>query len=175
MIGAVVGASITTKIGMKLTFSIGFIFLSMMVFCQILTAWRAQQNENGNQDGGHFFTSKRFVVPFLFISHIIAGFGQAIIWVAHGEYISLCATDETKGFFFALFWAFYMGSEIFGNLTGALIITRASGPVFFLIMGLIMLITVFGYIFLKQPKKIAANGVVHDYDEAGHERESFVQ
>lgn len=110
MIGAILGASIASKIGMKLTFGIGFVCLSMMVFCQILTAWRAQKNQKDNQDGSSFLTSKAFVIPTLFICHIISGFGQAIIWIAQGEYISECGTEETHGFFFALFWAFYMAS-----------------------------------------------------------------
>ena len=45
-----------------------------------------------------------------------------------------------------------MASQIFGNFAGAIIITRASGPIFFLIMGLIMLFSVTGYVFVKHPK-----------------------
>lgn len=30
--------------------------------------------------------------------------------------MSDCATEETKGFFFSYFWAFYMSSQIFGSL-----------------------------------------------------------
>ena len=119
----------------------------------------------------------------MYITNIISGFGQAIIWVAQGEYISLCATEETKGFFFALFWAFYMASQIFGNFAGAIIITRASGPIFFLIMGLIMLLSVTGYIFVKHPKEDEIKFVKNDDNEeeqlvVGHHQEhqeSFMQ
>lgn len=110
MIGAVLGASITSKIGLKQTFVVGFVCLSLMIFGQMLMAWRAEKNKNDNQDDSSFLTSKRFVVAFLYFTNIISGFGQAIIWVAQGEYVSLCANEYTKGFFFALFWAFYMGS-----------------------------------------------------------------
>lgn len=41
---------------------------------------------------------------------MIVGFGMGVLWVAQGEYVSLCATEETKGFYFAHFWAFYMSS-----------------------------------------------------------------
>lgn len=58
------------------------------------------------------------------------------------------------GFFFAYFWAFYMAAEIFGNLTGAIIITKASGPAFFIIMGVIMIIDVVGFKFLKLPTNV---------------------
>lgn len=153
MIGAILGASIASKIGLKVTFGLGFIGLSMLVFGQILPAWRAEINIHDNQDDSHFLTSKQFVIPVLFVGSITSGFGQAIIWVAQGEYISECANEETKGFFFALFWAFYMASQIFGNLTGALIITHASGPSFFLIMGMIMLFSVIGFFFIRKPYK----------------------
>lgn len=82
MIGAIMGASITSKIGLKQTFVVGFICLSLMVFGQMLTAWRAEKNENDNQDDSNFLTSRSFVVSFLYFTNIISGFGQAIIWVA---------------------------------------------------------------------------------------------
>lgn len=41
MFGALLGASIASKMGMKLTFGVGFVLLSMLVFGQILPAWRA--------------------------------------------------------------------------------------------------------------------------------------
>ena len=93
MMGAILGASITSKIGLKQTFVVGFVCLSLMVFGQMLMAWRAEKNKNDNQDDASFLTSKKFVVAFLYITNIISGFGQAIIWVAQGEYISLCATE----------------------------------------------------------------------------------
>lgn len=111
-------------------------------------------------------------MPILYIGSITSGFGQAIIWIAQGEYVSLCANEETKGFFFALFWAFYMGSQIFGNLTGALIITKASGPSFFLIMGIIMLISVIGFYFLKHPHKFE---VVESGSENIEEPQTFTE
>lgn len=43
----------------------------------------------------------------LFIS-AVSGFFGSLLWVAEGAYISECATDATKGFFFSYFWAWYM-------------------------------------------------------------------
>lgn len=46
-----------------------------------------------------------------------------------------------------------------------MIITRASGPIFFLIMGMIMLISVFGYVFLKHPNKDENPKAINEEEE----------
>jgi hypothetical protein len=71
-----------------------------------------------------------------------------LLWVAQGEYVSNCASESTKGFYFGHFWALYMSAQIFGNLTGALLISKTSGIWFFLIMGIIMMFPVFGFLLL---------------------------
>jgi hypothetical protein len=45
-----------------------------------------------------------------------------------------------------------MSAQIFGNLTGALLISKTSGIWFFLIMGIIMMFPVFGFLLLKKPQ-----------------------
>lgn len=41
----------------------------------------------------------------LYIGSFMTGFGVAIIAVVQGEYISSCATERTKGFYFGYFLA----------------------------------------------------------------------
>ena len=55
-----------------------------------------------------------------------------------------------------------MAAEIVGNLTGAIIITKASGPSFFIIMGVIMVVDVIGFFFMKLPDR---------HESEGHEEE----
>jgi hypothetical protein len=43
MIFSAIGASIASSLGLKGAFVTGFFLLSVMVFSQILTVWRAQQ------------------------------------------------------------------------------------------------------------------------------------
>jgi phosphate transport system ATP-binding protein len=57
-----------------------------------------------------FFLSDGFVYPVIILTTFINGFGQGIAQPASGKFISDCATEKSKGFFFAYFWAFYMGS-----------------------------------------------------------------
>lgn len=69
--------------------------------------------------------------------------------------MSKCATDDSQGFYFGLFWCIYMSSQIFGNLIGSEIITKTFGPTFFIIMGLIIIVVMFVLLFLRMPKKFA--------------------
>jgi hypothetical protein len=65
--------------------------------------------------------------------------------------MSLCASQETKGFYFGYFWALYQSAQIFGNLIGAFLVKYTSGTLFFLIMSLIMVIPVFLFLTLNIP------------------------
>lgn len=89
----------------------------------------------------------------MYVGNTIVGFGAALIWVAQGEFISICANEETKGFYFGHFWALYMSAEIFGNLIGGLIIQSTSGVLFFVIMGIIMIFPTIGFLTIRIPQK----------------------
>jgi hypothetical protein len=76
-------------------------------------AEKAELNLNPDKDQSafmKFLTSQNVCITICFIGSILAGFGQAVLWVAQGEYMSSCATEETKGFFFGYFWVWYMAS-----------------------------------------------------------------
>lgn len=46
----------------------------------------------------------------------------------------------------------YMSSQILGNWIGSELILDASGPSFFLIMGAIMVLAIFGFLFIEKPE-----------------------
>ena len=91
------------------------------------------------------------MVIILCMISIISGLGQAIVWVASGEYMSLCANKNTKGFYYGYFWVFYMSSQIFGNYIGALTIEETTGPYFFANLLVLMLIVTPCFYLLKDP------------------------
>ena len=66
--------------------------------------------------------------------------------------MSLCATKETEGFYFGYFWSIYMTSQVFGNWIGSIIILKTSGPIFFLIMWLIMISSLFAFCYVIIPE-----------------------
>jgi MFS family permease len=53
---------------------------------------------------------------------MLNGFGAGILWTAQGEYVTECATEETKGFYFSYFFIIFMISQIIGNLVAAFVL-----------------------------------------------------
>jgi len=86
----------------------------------ILLIFPAMKSENLHSD--NFFLSTGFVYTVILLASLLNGFGQGVSQPSSGTYISDCATERTKGFFFALFWSFYMGSQVFGNLIAAFVL-----------------------------------------------------
>ena len=71
----------------------------------------------------------------LFAGAAVSGFGSATLMVAQGEYSALCATKKTEGFYFGYFWLWYMASQSAGPIIGSYLITKVTGPIFYLVMG----------------------------------------
>jgi MFS family permease len=112
MVGAVISSAFSARYGIKATLVVGFLFLSSIVASNILSSWRAN-NEEATPDQSavyNFLANRNLVITVLIVSSALSGFGQAIVWVAEGEYMSLCATESTKGFYFGYFWSWYMAS-----------------------------------------------------------------
>lgn len=113
MIGSIVSAAILDKLSQRTTFLVGGLNLSLFVLCQVVPAERAYlQNDPDKEQSAlmKFLTYDNVCITICFAGSILAGFGQAILWVAQGEYMSCCATAETEGFFFGYFWVWYMSS-----------------------------------------------------------------
>ena len=99
------------------------------------------------------FTNKTFVSTALILTSATSGFGQALMWVGLGQYITLCATPDTLGYYFGLNYTICSSSFIFGNLFNAYMINKVTGPSFFLINGLMMIFISLGYCFLIVPEE----------------------
>ena len=95
--------------------------------------------------------SPEFITPLIFTLSVANGLGQAVQWVGQGKYLSDCATEGTKGFFFSLFWAFYMASQIVGNLVAALSVSQLKQQYLFVIMASISFVSFVCCLFLKAP------------------------
>jgi len=83
-----------------------------------------------------------------------SGLGQALLWIAQGEYIGMCATERTQGFYFGFFWGTFNISQAVGNLIGGELLTKVSGAQFFLIMGLAMVAASLFFACLRDPTPI---------------------
>ena len=95
----------------------------MVAFCQVVSAWKAATDgQDDHTDFQKFLFNNNVMITILILGSVFAGFGQAIIWVAQGEYMSLCATESTSGFYMGYFWTLYMSSQICGNALGSVLI-----------------------------------------------------
>ena len=66
--------------------------------------------------------TKTTLIAIILLSAGVNGFGAAVLWVSQGKYISQCAIAQNKGIFNGIFWAFYMSSNVLGNLMGAFVL-----------------------------------------------------
>lgn len=102
-------------------------------------------------DSDSFWLSKGFVYSIIFLTSLLNGLGEGVSQPASGTYISDCAVESNKGFYFAFFWAYYMGSQIFGNLIAAFVLGNLDQRYYVLIMVGLTFIACFMFFFLKAP------------------------
>lgn len=105
--------------------------------------------EQPNNDNWYFSTG--FTYPVIMVISIINGLGQGAAESAQGKYIADCATEKTKGFFFSYFWAFYMGSQIVGNIITAFVLGDIGQVSYVVIMLVFTTVSAFALFFLKAP------------------------
>ncbi|CDW81164.1 major facilitator superfamily protein [Stylonychia lemnae] len=117
------------------------------IICLILPALNTDNKADNN-----FFFSQSFVTILTIYVSFLNGFGGGINQPASGKYISDCATENTKGFFFAFFWSFYMGSQVIGNIISAFALGYFEQYYYVLIMAIICFCSGMLLFFLKQPE-----------------------
>lgn len=120
-----------------------------------------------NLKSTNFFLSNGFVYTVILLGSMSNGFGQGISQPSSGTYISECATERTKGFFFAFYWAFYMGSQVFGNLIAAFVLGELDQKYFVLVMAVIGISASILLFFLKPPT------VQHMHDHHFHKSDDL--
>jgi hypothetical protein len=104
-----------------------------------------------NPESTSFFYSPGFIWVITLFTTFVNGFGQGIAQPASGTFISDCATERSKGFFFAFFWAFYMGSQVVGSLISGVIFSNIPFYWYSIIMFIILVLATIYMFFLKMP------------------------
>ena len=115
-VGSVFSTVIMNKIGSIKCMAFGSLFNLPWILSLALAGLRHDYNGDGPRP---FYLATSFITFVVMLLSILNGLGQAIQWVGQGKYISDCATEETKGFFFSYFWALFMSSQILGGLIAA--------------------------------------------------------
>jgi hypothetical protein len=80
--------------------------LSVLGFAMIFLAWVSTYPDEEHVG----IKSHSAMAVSCILSSALSGIGQSLIWVGQGEYISLCATEKTSGFYFGYFWVYYMSA-----------------------------------------------------------------
>jgi MFS family permease len=101
-IGCIISTSVLDKIGTKISLALGAISSSFWIAGNVFAAWKHQGPTSDS-----FVYSEWFVYSLLLILAAFNGITLAFLWVAQGNYISECATEATRGFYFSYFWAYY--------------------------------------------------------------------
>ncbi len=104
-IAAFLSSALVEKIGLYKVFVIGSFFHFTFVLVSILPAVHFDYPNNDS-----WFVTTSTIKAFLIIAALLNGFGAGILWCALGTYMAESATSKTKGYFFGLFWLFYMAS-----------------------------------------------------------------
>ena len=98
-------SGIVNKLGIKTSLVVGALFNSSWVLQSLIPAEKFYHPDSDNWAYGETF----YYVVNMIIS-AASGFMGALLWVAEGKFISECASEETKGFYFSYFWMFYRQS-----------------------------------------------------------------
>jgi MFS family permease len=146
--GSVFCVWIIMKIGAEKSMA-RFALLNMpFLVCLLLPAYKSIKEY---READPFWLSDGMVYPVIILTSIINGFAMGIVQPASGNYVADCATEENKGFYFAFFWSFYMGSQIFGSLIAAFVLGNFDQRYYVLLMLGIALGSALLLFLLKEP------------------------
>jgi hypothetical protein len=108
--------AIVNKIGnIKVSLSLGAFCYSFWVLCFILPSFYHQWIDDPEKLK-RWYMNKGLITFLTFFTAAINGAGAGILWTSQGKYISECACEQNQGFYMGYFWAFFMSSQIIGNV-----------------------------------------------------------
>ena len=95
-----------------------------------------------------------YIYSAMVVSSILNGIGNALMWVSQAKYFADCATKDTKGFYFSIFWTSVSTSQIFGYLISSRIILYFDSIVeLFMVMMVLALFAVLFFFNLQEPEQ----------------------
>ena len=143
-------SGIVNSLGAKWSLIVGGLCYSLWVLCFLPPAFYPLHKDDPDPS---FIFNKTFITFLSLFSAAVNGFGAGVLWVAQGKYVAECATDANKGFFFGYFWAFFMASQVLGNLIAALILGRLAQSTYYVVMSIVAFSGTAIFLFLRKPVK----------------------
>ena len=139
---------LVNKLGAKASLFLGGFCYSFWILCFLPPAFYPD-----HKDSPSFIFNRTFIEVLSLFSAAVNGFGAGVLWVAQGKYVGECANDTNKGFFFGYFWAFFMASQVLGNLIAALILGPLSQSTYYIVMTIAAFSGTSIFLFLRKPLK----------------------
>ncbi|CDW79472.1 major facilitator superfamily protein [Stylonychia lemnae] len=146
-IGCLSASFFVDKLGVKFCLSISATADTLWILAIIPPALSTDKTTNNDM----FIRSNGFIYTTQILIQIIQGFCLGLKWVAGSKYISECATEETKGFYFSLYWGLFMVSMVLGSLIAAFVTIHFEKTKVLLIMAAIAAFSIFIFITLTKP------------------------
>ena len=125
---------------------IGAFCYTFYVASFVLPAFKSQL-----PDSTSWLLNRTFILSLILVAAAINGFGAAILWVAQGQYISMCANEKNKGQYNSIFWALLMSSGVIGNLMAAFVVSNVQQSTFYIVMTAFCIASSLFFLLLKQP------------------------
>jgi hypothetical protein len=110
------------KLGAKYSLCLASACFTIWIATFILPALQYDKIQEGKTvEELPFVLKTGFINAMIILASIIGGAGNSIIWVAHGCYISECASESNKGAFNGFFWIILQAAMIIGNSLGSVL------------------------------------------------------
>ncbi|CDW72896.1 major facilitator superfamily protein [Stylonychia lemnae] len=146
-LGCLSASYIVDRLGVKFCLSISAISDTVWILAIIPPALSSDKTS----DDDMFYTSDGFIYTTQILIQIIQGFCLGLKWVAGSKYISECATEETKGFYFSFYWGLFMVSMVLGSLIAAFVSIYFEQATYLLFMAGIAALSVIIFATLTKP------------------------
>ena len=142
-IGSIFSSKIIKMMGIKKAIVICSLLTSLWIFGAILPIHKA---ENPSKDS--FYLNEKFIYVVITILSLANGFFTSPFWVAILKQIYSFSSEDNIGFYLSYFWFYEIFSILVGNFLGFVIFYKGFISGFFIIMGIIALLSSIYFIFL---------------------------
>lgn len=151
-IGSLFSYELLRRLGITKCLFIGGISHFIFIVAHAMPSWSNSLDYDNSSGFIRVVSGPKFVNCCLFLAVIINGIGIPTLWVAIGEYFSICGTEETIAFYFRMFWIIYQSSQMFGALLSFFILHfDLSMTQFYLIWSAVALVACIALYFNRKP------------------------
>lgn len=140
--------AIVNKLGIKTS-----LFVGSMCYVFWILSFLLPSLYKDKEDSGIFLFNKGFITFLSLFSSAANGLGAGLIWVSQGKYVTDCANELNKGFYYGFFWVFYMSSQVLGNFIAAMVLGNTNTVIYYSVMGAFAFSSSFLFLTLKKPQR----------------------